>query len=59
MKLSLLFENAPDIEIGGLCTDSRKIQPMDMYFCMDGMTCDGNLFVVVVVEKGAVCIVHA
>ena len=59
MKLSLLFENAPDIEIGGLCTDSRKIQPMDMYFCMDGMTFDGHQFVEEVVEKGAVCIVHA
>ena len=54
MKLSLLFENAPDIEIGGLCTDSRKIQPMDMYFCMDGMTFDGHQFVEEVVEKGAV-----
>ena len=51
MKLSLLFENAPDIEIGGLCTDSRKIQPMDMYFCMDGMTFDGHQFVEEVVEK--------
>lgn len=59
MKLSLLFENAPDIEISGLCTDSRKIQPNDMYFCMDGMIYDGHQFVDEVVERGAVCIVHS
>ena len=59
MKLSALFDNFPDIEIAGLCTDSRKIKPNEMYFCMEGMTFDGHQFVDEVIEKGAVCIVHS
>ncbi len=59
MKLSELFENAPEIEIKGLCTDSRKVQQDDMYFCMEGMTFDGHQFVESAIEKGAICIVHS
>ena len=59
MKLSEIFEHAPEIDITGLCTDSRKVQPNDMYFCMEGMTFNGHQFVEEVVEKGAICIVHS
>lgn len=59
MILSEIFEHAPDIEISGLSTDSRKIEPNNMYFCMEGMTFNGHQFVEEVVEKGAVCIVHS
>lgn len=34
MKLSQMFENAPEIEIAGLCIDSRCAKANDMYFCM-------------------------
>ena len=59
MILSEIFEHAPDIEISGLSTDSRKVEPNNMYFCMEGMTFNGHQFVEEVVEKGAVCIVHS
>lgn len=59
MILSQIFEGAPEIEINGLCIDSRKIKPNDMYFCMDGIVHDGHEFVEEVVKKGAVCIVHS
>ena len=40
MKLSQLFENAPDMEIEGLCLDSRLAKENDMYFCMEGIVHD-------------------
>ena len=58
MKLSQMFDHAPDIEIGGLCIDSRKVKKNDMYFCMEGMVHDGQEFRDEVSDKGAVCIVH-
>lgn len=59
MKLSELIQGAPDIEISGLCSDSRLIKPQQMYFCMEGMNFDGHSFVNDVIEKGAVAIVHS
>ncbi|MEG1475252.1 MAG: UDP-N-acetylmuramoyl-L-alanyl-D-glutamate--2,6-diaminopimelate ligase [Longicatena sp.] len=59
MKLSNLFENAPDIEITGLCIDSRKAKQQDLYFCMDGMVHDGHEFIDDVIDKGVKCIVHS
>lgn len=59
MKLSQMFDHAPDIDIKGLCIDSRKVKKNDMYFCMEGMVHDGHEFIDEVIEKGAVCIVHS
>lgn len=59
MLLSQMFDNAPEIEINGLCIDSRKISQRDMYFCMEGMVHDGHEFIDEVIDKGAVCIVHS
>lgn len=59
MKLSQMFENAPDIEIEGLCIDSRKANKNEIYFCMDGMVHDGHEFVEDVIEKGVKVIVHS
>lgn len=59
MKLSEMIKGAPDIEISGLCSDSRLVKPQEMYFCMEGMTFDGHDFVEDVIEKGAVAIVHS
>ena len=52
MKLSQMFENAPEIEIAGLCIDSRCAKANDMYFCMEGMVHDGHEFIDDVIEKG-------
>lgn len=58
MKLSQMFENAPDIEITGLCIDSRKAKENDIYFCMEGMLHDGHEFVEDVITKNVKAIVH-
>ena len=54
-----MFENAPEIEIAGLCIDSRCAKANDMYFCMEGMVHDGHEFIDDVIEKGVKCIVHS
>ena len=51
MKLSEMFEQAPEIEIEGLCLDSRQAKPNDIYFCMSGIMFDGHDFVEDVIAK--------
>lgn len=58
MKLSRMFEHAPDIEIMGLCLDSRVAKEGDIYFCMEGMLHDGHEFIEEVLDRGVKCIVH-
>lgn len=58
MLLSQIFDNAPEIEITGLCIDSRCIKPGNMYFCMEGMVHDGHEFINAAIQSGAVCIIH-
>ena len=45
MKLSELFEQAPDIEIANLMADSRKKRPDSIFFCVKGMMFDGHKFI--------------
>lgn len=59
MKLSKLFENAPEVEISGLSIDSRKVGHGDIYFCMPGMTHDGHDFIEDVIKKNVSCIVYS
>lgn len=59
MKLSQMFENAPAIEIHGIASDSRQVQPGDMYFCLEGLVNDGHAYVEQALEQGAICIVHS
>lgn len=59
MKLSEMFDHAPDIEIEGLCIDSRVANKNEIYFCMDGMIHDGHEFIEDVIAKGVKAIVHA
>ena len=54
-----MFENAPEIEITGLCIDSRKAKENEIYFCMDGMVHDGHEFIEEVIAKGVKAIVHS
>lgn len=46
-----------DIEITGLCYDSRGIQPGNVFFALRGDRLDGNEFVPAALERGAVAIV--
>ncbi|WP_295771526.1 Mur ligase domain-containing protein, partial [uncultured Holdemania sp.] len=59
MKLSALFDNAPDIEIENLMVDSRDVLPNSIFFCIKGMIHDGHRYVNAAVKNGAVCVVHS
>ncbi len=65
MLLSELLENmnyeqvvgATDVEIGGLCTDSRRIKKGDLFFCYEGGNADSHKFAEDVVKDGAAAVV--
>lgn len=59
MRLSKLFKNAPTVNVTGLCFDSRKVKPGDVYFCLPGLTYDGHDFIEDAIDHGALCIVHS
>ncbi|MCI6272821.1 MAG: UDP-N-acetylmuramoyl-L-alanyl-D-glutamate--2,6-diaminopimelate ligase [Erysipelotrichaceae bacterium] len=59
VRLSTLFQNAPDIEIKSLMSDSRKKRPNSIFFCMKGMMFDGHRFISQAIENGAIVIVHS
>ena len=59
VKLSYLFQNAPDIEIKSLMSDSRKKRPDSIFFCVKGMMFNGHRFINQAIENGAKVIVHS
>lgn len=59
MQLSKIFAGQPDVEIKGLCLDSRKAKSGDMFFCLKGLEADGHRFAGKAVEAGAVAVVHS
>lgn len=58
MKLSQMFDNGPDVNVEGLCVDSRLAKKNDMYFCLDGMVHDGHDYIEEAIKRGVVCVVH-
>ena len=58
MRLSKMFKDVPTINISGLCFDSRKVKPGDMYFCLPGLTSDGHDYIDQAIAAGAIAIVH-
>lgn len=59
MILSKIFAGQPDVEIKGLCLDSRKAKEGDMFFCLKGLEADGHRFAGKAVQAGAVAVVHS
>lgn len=59
MLLSKLFNGQPDLDIRGLCIDSRKAKDGDLFFCLKGLEADGHKFAASAAEKGAGAIVHS
>ena len=57
--LSELFgkEELPRVWVEGLCWDSRRVRPGDLFFALRGTKCDGHRFIPEAVEKGAVAVV--
>ena len=64
MKLRDIFDNTKfaedvgDIVITGICIDSRKVAPGDIYVCIEGLRADGHDFIDQAAERGAVAVLH-
>lgn len=48
-----LFLGGPSTIIRGVCTDTRQLQPGDLFFALPGERNDGHLFLGQAIEKGA------
>ena len=48
-----------NMEITGIAYDSRKVQPGDLFVAVSGFAADGNRFIPMAMEKGAVAVVTA
>lgn len=59
MLLSEMFEGKPEVEIQGLCIDSRKAKAGDLFFCLKGLEADGHKFAENACKAGAVAVVHS
>ena len=64
MKLKEIIQNIkiirctadPETEISGVCYDSRKVQPGDLFVAVRGFSSDGHRFIPMAREKGAAAI---
>ncbi len=67
MKLKDLLKDIPvletkldmDMEIGAIAYDSRKVTPGSLFVAVTGFAADGNKFIPMALEKGAVAVVTA
>ncbi len=48
-----------NMDITGVAYDSRKVQPGDLFVAVSGFAADGNRFIPMAMEKGAVAVVTA
>jgi UDP-N-acetylmuramoyl-L-alanyl-D-glutamate--2,6-diaminopimelate ligase len=46
----------PETEIGGVCYDSRKVAPGDLFVAVKGFSSDGHRFIPTAMEKGAAAV---
>ena len=49
----------PELNITGVAYDSRKVQPGDLFVAITGFATDGNRYIPMALEKGAVAVVTA
>ena len=67
MKLRDLLQNVavtrwaadPELEIGAVAYDSRKVTPGALFVAVSGFAADGNRFIPMAMEKGAAAVVTA
>lgn len=45
-------------EVTGVCFDSRKVKPGDLFIAVKGAACDGHKFIGSAIEKGAVAVIY-
>jgi len=48
-----LQHGSPDVQVRGVCTDSRQVQPGDLFVALTGPRFDGHSFVSEAVSRGA------
>ena len=53
----LCFLGKTDIDIGGICDDSRKIKKGDVFICIEGTWYDGHNYIGEAIDKGAAAII--
>lgn len=58
-KLNQLLPIDSDLAIESIHSDSRKVGPNSMFFCLDGLSVNGHQFIEEAIYKGAICIVHS
>ena len=56
MKLSDVFDGAPDWEFTGITSNSRKVAPGFIFAALQGVAVDGRKFIDDAIDKGAVAI---
>ena len=55
--ISVLNKTAEDaLEITGVCYDSRKVKPGDLFVAVRGYESDGHRFIPMAVEKGCAAV---
>ena len=59
MLLSKLIQDAPDIKITNIMTDSRKKRKNSIYFALKGFRNDGHNFIDQAIENGAIVVIHS
>lgn len=50
-------DRAPDLEVSGVASDSRRVQPGNLYVARRGTAFDGHRFVSAAVDAGAIAVV--
>lgn len=53
----LCFLGKTDIDISGICDDSRKVKKGDVFICITGAWCDGHDYIGEAIDKGAAAII--
>lgn len=57
MRLNTLIPTDKEIEVTGICYDSRNVKKGDLFVAIEGYKLNGESFINDAVSKGAVCIV--
>ena len=57
--ISGLLSTGRDARISGLCCDSRRLKPGELFFALPGVNCDGREYVPAALEAGAAALVLA
>jgi UDP-N-acetylmuramoyl-L-alanyl-D-glutamate--2,6-diaminopimelate ligase len=53
-----LFPGTADPVVTGLCYDSRRVKPGNLFFALRGLHADGHRFIAGAIERGASVVVH-